>query len=60
MLYHLFDWLTKEGFSFPGSGLFKFQTFRVLMAVILSLLITTVYGKKINCFFTKKAIRRKC
>ena len=56
MLYHLFDWLTKEGFSFPGSGLFKFQTFRVLMAVILSLLITTVYGKKLIAFLQKKQL----
>ncbi len=56
MLYHLFDWLTKEGFSFPGSGLFKFQTFRVLMAVLLSLLITTVYGKKLIAFLQKKQL----
>ena len=54
MLYHLFDWLTKgnnwfteRGIHFPGSGLFQFITFRVLLAVLLSLLITTIYGKKL-------------
>jgi phospho-N-acetylmuramoyl-pentapeptide-transferase len=53
MLYHLFDWLTKEDFRFPGSGLFQFITFRVLLAMILSLVITTVYGKKIIRFLQK-------
>ena len=56
MLYHLFDWLTKENFRFPGSGLFQFITFRVLMAMILSLLITTVYGKKLINILHKKQL----
>ena len=56
MLYHLFDWLTKEDFRFPGSGLFQFITFRVLLAMILSLVITTVYGKKIIRFLQKKQL----
>lgn len=47
MLYHLFEWLRSEGFRFPGSSLFQFITFRVLLAVILSLLISTLYGKKV-------------
>ena len=37
MLYHLFDWLTNEGVKFPGSGLFRFISFRVMLAVLLSL-----------------------
>jgi phospho-N-acetylmuramoyl-pentapeptide-transferase len=56
MLYHLFNWLTKNGVKFPGSGLFQFITFRVLIAVILSLVITTVYGKKIINFLKRKQI----
>lgn len=56
MLYHLFDWLTKENFRFPGSGLFQFITFRVLLAMILSLVITTVYGKRIIRFLQKKQL----
>lgn len=56
MLYHLFHWLTNEGFKFPGSGLFEFITFRVLLAVILSLVITTVYGKKLIKYLQKKQL----
>jgi phospho-N-acetylmuramoyl-pentapeptide-transferase len=47
MLYHLFEWLRNEGISFPGSEVFRFITFRVLVAVLLSLFITTVYGKRL-------------
>ena len=50
MLYHFFDWLTREEIRFPGSGLFQFITFRVMLALILSLVITTVYGKRIIGF----------
>jgi phospho-N-acetylmuramoyl-pentapeptide-transferase len=50
MLYHLFQWLTSEGIKFPGSGLFQFITFRALMAILLSLIITLVYGKRIIRF----------
>ncbi len=56
MLYHLFDWLTKEGFRFPGSGLFKFISFRVIIALILSLVVTTVYGKKLIRLLQKKQL----
>ncbi|HEY6064246.1 MAG TPA: phospho-N-acetylmuramoyl-pentapeptide-transferase [Chitinophagaceae bacterium] len=56
MLYHLFDWLNKEGIKFPGSGLFEFITFRVLLAVLLSLFITTFFGKKLIKFLQKKQI----
>ena len=50
MLYHLFQWLSSEGIKFPGSGLFQFITFRALMAILLSLIITLVYGKRIIGF----------
>src|SRR5437868_14156862 len=56
MLYHLFDWLTDENFRFPGSGLFLFITFRVLLAMILSLAITTIYGRKIIRLLEKKQL----
>jgi phospho-N-acetylmuramoyl-pentapeptide-transferase len=56
MLYHLFDWLNKEGFGFPGRRLFEFITFRVLLAVLLSLFITTFYGKKLIRFLQRKQI----
>ncbi len=56
MLYHIFDWLAKEGFRFPGINLFQFITFRVLLAMILSLLITTVYGKKLIKYLQKRQL----
>jgi phospho-N-acetylmuramoyl-pentapeptide-transferase len=56
MLYHLFEWFKAEGIKFPGRELFSFITFRVLLAVILSLVITTVYGKKLIRFLQKKQI----
>lgn len=58
MLYHLFDWLTQHWTSsrFPGSGLFQFITFRVLLAVILSLVITTVFGKKLIAYLQQKQL----
>ncbi|MGZ3957376.1 MAG: phospho-N-acetylmuramoyl-pentapeptide-transferase, partial [Flavisolibacter sp.] len=56
MLYNFFEWLRDEGIHFPGSDLFHFITFRVLMAVILSLLITTVFGKKLINYLKRKQI----
>ncbi len=56
MLYHLFHWLNETGHRFPGSRLFDFITFRVLLAMLLSLVITTVYGKKLIRFLQKKQI----
>ena len=56
MLYHLFRWLSKEGIKFPGSGLFEFITFRVLLAVILSLVITTVFGKMLIKYLQTKQL----
>jgi phospho-N-acetylmuramoyl-pentapeptide-transferase len=56
MLYQLFEWFAKNGIKFPGSGLVHFITFRVLVAVLLSLVITMIYGKKLIRFLKKKQI----
>ncbi|SHF57735.1 phospho-N-acetylmuramoyl-pentapeptide-transferase [Flavisolibacter ginsengisoli] len=56
MLYHFFEWLRAENVHFPGSELFRFITFRVLMAVILSLFITTIFGKKLINYLVKKQV----
>ncbi|HSN62050.1 MAG TPA: hypothetical protein VLR49_14015, partial [Ferruginibacter sp.] len=56
MLYHLFEWLFNEDFRFPGSGLYKFISIRVMLALMLSLFITTVYGKKLINFLHKKQV----
>jgi phospho-N-acetylmuramoyl-pentapeptide-transferase len=56
MLYHLFHWLNEQGYKFPGNRLFEFITFRVLLAMLLSLFITTFYGKKLIRYLQKKQI----
>ncbi len=56
MLYYIFEWMTKNGHKFPGIGLFQFITFRVLLAVLLSLFITTVFGRRLINFLRKKQI----
>ncbi len=56
MLYHFFKWLTEEGFTFPGSNLWRFTSFRVMLALLLSLVITTVYGKRLIRFLQKKQL----
>jgi phospho-N-acetylmuramoyl-pentapeptide-transferase len=55
MLYQLFNWL-KQSFDIPGAGLFQFLTFRIAMAIVLSLVIATVFGKRIILFLQKKQI----
>ena len=55
MLYYLFDFLEKK-YQIPGAGLFQFITFRAAMAVIFSLLIAIIYGKKIINYLRKKQI----
>jgi phospho-N-acetylmuramoyl-pentapeptide-transferase len=55
MLYYLFEYLEKE-YQLPGASLFQFQTFRAAMAVLLSLLLATVYGKRIILFLKRKQI----
>lgn len=55
MLYYLFTWLSKE-FDLSGAGLFEFITFRAAMAVVLSLLIATIYGKRMINFLKRKQI----
>lgn len=53
MLYYLFEYLEKN-FDIPGAGLFGFITFRAALAVILSLVIATFFGKKIIRFLQRK------
>ena len=55
MLYQLFSWLDKS-FDIPGTGMFQFLTFRIAMAILLSLFIATVYGKKMILFLQRKQI----
>jgi phospho-N-acetylmuramoyl-pentapeptide-transferase len=55
MLYYLFKWLDVQ-YDFPGAGLFNFISFRAAMALLLSLVISLIYGKNIIDFLRKKQI----
>jgi len=55
MLYYLFTWLGQK-FDLSGAGLFQYITFRAAMAIVLSLFIATVYGKRLINFLKHKQI----
>ena len=54
MLYYLFDYL--EQFDFPGARMFGYVSFRSLMAIILALLISTIFGEYFITLLKKKQI----
>lgn len=47
MLLELVDWLKSWLGEFPGTGLFQYITFRAGVAVILSLIISMIFGGRI-------------
>jgi len=55
MLYYLFTYLHKQ-FGLPGAGLFNYISFRSAAAVITSLLIAMLFGKRIIDFLRKKQV----
>lgn len=55
MLYYLFDYLN-DTFGLPGTGVFRYITFRSGLAVILSLLISTVFGRRIIDFLKNQQV----
>ncbi|HEY0031238.1 MAG TPA: phospho-N-acetylmuramoyl-pentapeptide-transferase [Bacteroidia bacterium] len=55
MFYYLFDFLDKQ-FDFPGAGVFHYISFRAAMALILSLLISLVFGKRIINLLHRKQV----
>jgi phospho-N-acetylmuramoyl-pentapeptide-transferase len=54
MFYYLFNYLSEIGM--PGAGVFKYVSFRGLLAFIFSLVIAMIIGKKIIHFMQKKQI----
>ncbi|MBC7949505.1 MAG: phospho-N-acetylmuramoyl-pentapeptide-transferase [Chitinophagaceae bacterium] len=56
MLYHLFKWFESQDIVFPGSALFNFVTFRVLLAMLLALAISMLFGRKVIHFLRNKQI----
>lgn len=55
MLYYLFNYLKSE-FNISGSGLFQYITFRVSMAIILSLVISMILGKRIVRYLQRRQV----
>ncbi|MBN2611056.1 MAG: phospho-N-acetylmuramoyl-pentapeptide-transferase [Bacteroidales bacterium] len=54
MLYYLFSYLNK--FDFPGAGVFQYISFRSALAIITSLIISLIFGKRIIRLLQKKQI----
>ncbi len=55
MLYYLFEYFDKT-LNIPGMGVFQYITFRSGVAVLLSLTISTVYGKRIINFLRNQQV----
>ena len=55
MFYHLFRYLD-EVYDLPGSGMFQYISFRAAAAIILSLLIVIIFGRRIIDFLRRKQI----
>lgn len=54
MFYYLFQYLDK--LDFPGAGVFQYISFRAALALLTSLLISMVFGKRIINYIRKKQI----
>lgn len=54
MLYYLYEYLTNHGIHIPGLGMLKYISFRAGMAVLLSLTIALIYGKRIINYLRAK------
>lgn len=55
MLYYLFEYLNAH-YEFPGLRLFQYITFRTSLAIIISLIITTVYGRRLINYLHKMQV----
>src|SRR6202012_2724585 len=55
MIYYLFSYLEKN-YSIPGAGVFQYITFRMAMAVITSLIVTTVFGRHLLAYLRFKQV----
>jgi phospho-N-acetylmuramoyl-pentapeptide-transferase len=56
MLYYLFEWFRQNSIKVPGSALFQFITFRVLLAVLFSLVVSMIFGKRLIQYLLRKQI----
>ena len=55
MLYYLFQFL-EEQYEMPGAQIFQFISFRAALAIIFSLLISTIFGKRIINYLQRKQV----
>ncbi|HEX8574717.1 MAG TPA: phospho-N-acetylmuramoyl-pentapeptide-transferase [Flavobacterium sp.] len=55
MLYYLFDYLHKT-LNVPGTGVFQYITFRSALAIIMSLSVSTIFGKRIINFLRRQQV----
>jgi phospho-N-acetylmuramoyl-pentapeptide-transferase len=55
MLYYLFEYLDKV-LDIPGTGVFQYITFRSAIAIIMSLLLSTIYGKRVIGYLRRQQI----
>lgn len=55
MLYYLFEYLEKT-YQLTGASLFQFLSFRAALAILTSLLISTVFGKRIIAYLRRKQV----
>src|SRR6201989_3091311 len=56
MLYYLFEWFRQHGIKVPGGALFQFITSRVLLAVVFSLIVSMIFGKRLIRYLVKRQI----
>lgn len=54
MFYYLFHYL--DQLNFPGAGVFQYISFRAALALLSSLIISMVFGKRIINYIRKKQI----
>lgn len=55
MLYYLFEYLNKV-LNVPGTGVFQYITFRSALAFMLSLSLSTIYGKRVIGFLQRQQV----
>ncbi|MCF0174541.1 MAG: phospho-N-acetylmuramoyl-pentapeptide-transferase, partial [Bacteroidales bacterium] len=54
MIYYLYDILKDS--NLPGVGLLNYITFRAMIAAIIAMVITMIFGKKFIAYLQKKQI----
>jgi len=55
MLYYLFTWLDRV-YNFPGARLFQYISFRAAAAIIVSLIISLIIGKRVIQYLQLKQV----